>query len=56
MVEVGGVMDVVCQKSGEEGGVWRCPRDQYWHSECMTLHMHLMNQQFYLLITRQNTP
>lgn len=56
MVEVGGVMDVVCQKSGEQGGAWRCPDDQYWHSKCMTLHMHLMNQQFYLLITRQDSP
>lgn len=55
MVEVGGVMDVVCQKSGEQGGAWRCPDDQYLHSECMTLHMHLMNRQFYLLITHQDT-
>lgn len=43
MVEVGGMMDVVCQKSGEQGGVRRCLGDQYKHSECMTLHMHLMN-------------
>lgn len=55
MVEVGVVMDAVCQKSGEQGGVRRCPDDQYQHSECMTLHMHLMNQQFYLLITHQDT-
>lgn len=48
-------MDVVCQKSGEQGGAWRCLDDQYQHSECMTLHMHLMNQQFYLLITHQDT-
>ena len=54
MVEVGGVMDVVCQKSGERGGARRCPVDQYSHRECMTLHMHLMNQQFYLLITHRD--
>lgn len=54
MVEVGGLMDVVCQKSGERGGARRCPVDQYSHRECMTLHMHLMNQQFYLLITHRD--
>ena len=56
MLEVGDVMDAVCQKSGEQGGARRCPDDRYQHSECMTLHMHLMNQQVYLLITRQDTP
>lgn len=56
MVEVGGVMDAVCQESGELGGAQRCPDNQYLHAECMTLHMHLMNQQVYLLITRQDTP
>lgn len=35
MVEVGGVMDVVCQKSGERRGARRCPDDQYWHIECI---------------------
>ena len=29
MVEVGEVMDAVCQKSGEQGGAWRCLDDQY---------------------------
>lgn len=55
-MEVGGVMDAVCQKSGEQGGAWRCPDNQYLQSECMTPHMHLMNQQVYLLITHQDTP
>lgn len=56
MLEVGGVMDAECQKSGEQGGTPRCSDDQYQHSECATLHMHLMNHQVYLLITRQDTP
>lgn len=55
MVEVGAVMDAMCQKSGEWGGARRCPEDQYQHSVCVTLHMHLMNQQFYLLITHGGT-
>lgn len=55
MVGLGVVMDAVCQKFGERGGAPRCPLDQYRHSECLTLHMHLMNRQFYLLITHLNT-
>lgn len=39
-------MDVVCHKSGERGGAPRRPHDQYLHTECMTLHMHLMNREF----------
>lgn len=42
-------MDVVCQKSCER-------RDAHainTGTESMTLHMHLTNQHFYLLITRQ---
>lgn len=47
-------MDVACQECGEQGGARRCPDDRYQRSEGTTPQMHLMNQQFYLLITQQD--
>lgn len=52
MAERGVVMDAACQKfegSREVRGDVRSINTQ--HSECLTLHMHLMKRQFYLLIT-----
>lgn len=52
MAERGVVMDAACQKfegSREVRGDVRSINTR--HSECLTLHMHLMKRQFYLLIT-----